>query len=141
METLHKICGVGLLESFNKRLLTRGNKTTVRWQLDSYLDPTRAVSHKAMQYAILDLNRRQVVFRIHSRQARPPHSPWASPAELTIPSPLQKVTRSRRSDGAVLEETLRDVVEYLVLEKTTVRGIESPWFIWGTTSESSANRD
>lgn len=118
METLHKICGVGLLESFNKRLLIRGNKTVVRWQLDSYLGHTRAVSHKVAQYRpFADLNRRQVVFRIHSRQ---------------------RVTRMRRSDGTVLEETVRDVVEYLVLEKRRVQGVESSWFVWGTTTESRA---
>lgn len=74
VETLRLICGEGLLDSFQKRLMARG-RTRVEWNLHSYVETPRVVSHKAAQYAGTALSRQQVVVRIHSLQVPPPAPP------------------------------------------------------------------
>lgn len=115
-ETLRLICGDGLFDSFKKRLMTRG-KNRVEWSLLNYVTRPRIVSNKANYYSD-EIWRRQVVVRIHSVQS------------------LTKVD----THGYVIpkESTTKEVVEYIVVEKKKVSGVESPWFVWGTTNESTA---
>ncbi|KAF8249723.1 hypothetical protein K440DRAFT_621192 [Wilcoxina mikolae CBS 423.85] len=118
LETLRLICGDGLLESFKKRLMTRG-RTRVEWKLHEYVRPARIVSNKAHYYTGMNLSRRQAVVRIHSLQSLTKFNPQGQIVEGTnIP---------------------KEVVEYLVIEKKKVDGVESPWYIWGTTAETTVN--
>lgn len=41
--------------------------------------------------------------------------------------------------GKVVEGTNlpRPVVEYLVVEKKVIAGVEQPWHVWGTTAETA----
>lgn len=63
------ICGEGLLQSFAKRLFTRG-QMQMEWKLHRYVRSIRIVSNKAACYAGMSLFRRQAVVRIHSVQVR-----------------------------------------------------------------------
>jgi protein MBA1 len=73
VETLRLICGEGLLDSFQKRLMARG-RTRVEWRLHDYIEKPRVVSHKAALYAGTPLGIQQVVVRIHSLQVRFPRA-------------------------------------------------------------------
>jgi protein MBA1 len=52
-----------------------------------------------------------------------------------------EVEKPGRNNRAVKEETLKKVVEYLVLQKRVLNGVEdSTWKIWGFAEESTPNR-
>ncbi|KAI5777374.1 hypothetical protein EDC01DRAFT_406983 [Geopyxis carbonaria] len=116
VETLRLICGDGLLESFKKKLMRRG-QLKVEWRLHKYLSPVKLVSSKAHYYAGMNTSRRQAVVRIHSLQ---------SLTDVT--------TESQRS---LEKANPKEVLEYIVIEKRKIGDNESPWFVWGTTNEKS----
>lgn len=55
-------------------------------------------------------------------------------APLTMIQSLTKFT----PQGKIVPgtEIPKEVVEYLVVEKKKLAGVETPWHIWGTTTES-----
>lgn len=112
VDTLRLICSDGLLAYFRKRLTVRGG-SKVTWTLHKMLSRPKVVSSKAHHYTGININRRQVVVRLHSLQSLAKGSERAEPKE---------------------------VLEYLVLEKRHDKTLEADWSVWGTTEETTVEK-
>ncbi|RPB09440.1 hypothetical protein P167DRAFT_577291 [Morchella conica CCBAS932] len=117
LDSLRLLCGDGLLNSFQKRIAARRN-TKMEWKLHKLLSRPKVVSNKAHHYMGYDQDRRQAIVRIHSLQS------------------LSKFD----AQGKHLKGEPKEVVEYLVIEKNYHMGKESPWYVWGTTEETTMQR-
>lgn len=82
------------------------------------LSPPKVASSKAHYYGGKGLLRRQAIVRIHSLQ---------SLAKFTPRGELVKGS-----------DTPKEIMEYVVLEKKYENGKESPWYVWGTTEETTS---
>lgn len=82
------------------------------------LSRPKVASSKAHYYGGKNLLRRQAIVRIHSLQS------------------LAKFTPK----GELVEgsDTPKEITEYVVLEKKYEGGKESPWYVWGTTEETTS---
>nr|AVI60843.1 Mitochondrial inner membrane protein Mba1 [Morchella crassipes] len=117
LDSLRLLCGDGLLNSFQKRIAVRRN-AKMEWKLHKLLSRPKVVSNKAHHYMGYNQDRRQAVVRIHSLQS------------------LSKFN----AQGKLVEGEPKEVVEYLVIEKNYHMGKESPWYVWGTTEETTMQR-
>lgn len=64
---------------------------------------------------------RQVVVRLQSRQS------------------LARIIRSTKGQEDLVKKgtgEVKDVTEYLVIQRRMLKGKEEPWMVWGTTNES-----
>lgn len=119
--TIKEICAVGggLSSSLRARIASRPRNEQMTWELVKYNRPhTRVVSHRAFQIPGFDGGvMRQAVVRIAS---------------------TQRLTRKDK-DGQLLEGSGNDVkvVEYLCIQKVSLKWKEGPWKIWGTTQPTS----
>ncbi|KAI5814948.1 hypothetical protein BZA77DRAFT_317185 [Pyronema omphalodes] len=118
LKKLQTICGEGLFDSFRQKLFARRGKIT--WEHKGFVTKPKLVSNKLHHYPTHNLDRRQAVVRIHSKQQL---KKWNERGEL------------------VKDTGDSEVVEYLVLEQKKVDGIVGPWFIWGTTKETKVTED
>lgn len=115
--TIKEICvaGGGLSSSLRARIASRPRNEEMTWELVKYNWPhARVVSHCALQLPGFDGGVvRQAVVRIAS---------------------TQRLTRKDKS-GQVLVGSGNDVkvVEYLCIQKISLKWEEGPWKIWGTT--------
>lgn len=114
--TLRKICTDGIYDQFRSRISSRPRGETTVWELVKYNKRAKLVSHRAARLPLDGAAVRQAVVRISSRQ---------------------KLTRYNR-DGVLVEGTgqERDVVEYVVVEKSYWNWAEGDWRVWGTTEET-----
>ena len=150
------LCSNGLITTFRRRLAAREPNTTVRWQLQAYLSKPRVMSDRT---SILPLPKipqsalRQVTVRLHTRQAlvttthrdtgpveaaaeagiiakrrfhlrMPPSVP--GPRADAAPAPLPESEPKSQSDTTT---KIEDKVEYLVLQRVMLQGVELPWIV------------
>lgn len=87
------------------------------WKLHKYTKFARVVSNRAVRLPFEDAGQRQAVVRVQSRQSLTKYNP----------------------DGSVVSGTggEKEVKEYVVIQKRVLDGEEGPWFIWGTTEETT----
>lgn len=112
------ICSEGLRDGLTGRVASRPANERVEWELVEYMGWSRCVSHR---YTMLTASRdglgmRQAVVRLKSRQR------------------LTRYVNGKKVEGSGVE---KDMIEYLVLHKTTIDHVEGKWTIWGTTTETS----
>lgn len=119
--TIKEICvaGGGLSSSLRARIAARPRDEQMTWELVKYNRPhARVVSHCTLPLPGFDGGVfRQAVVRIAS---------------------TQRLTR-RDKAGRILEGSGNDVkvVEYLCIQKVSLKWKEGPWKIWGTTQPTS----
>lgn len=121
MDTLRKICCEGLLSTFRSRIHARPRNSRYEWHLHSYIRFASVISNRAVQLPLPNSGQRQAVVRISSRQSL---SRYDHQGDL-VPG-----------TGEV-----KDVVEYLVIQRRCLMGKEEPWMIWGTIEESTSSND
>ncbi|KAF3915722.1 hypothetical protein AA313_de0203280 [Arthrobotrys entomopaga] len=119
IETLSRICGRDLYQTFRNRILSRPQNVQFSWKFSKYNALSRVVSHRIGMLAVEKENQnnvRQAVVRIDSTQ-----------------------TLTKGLNGKVVKGTGEPTrtVEYLVLSKKAKKGEpETPWVVWGTVEES-----
>ena len=111
---MKRVCHEGLLTSFRARIGVRPSKESLQWILHKYIGFSRIVSTNIIPLEIENSAVYQVVVKIKSLQSleRTPANALASDA------------------------TEKKVVEYVVLQKTMLKGKEGTWKIWGTVEET-----
>ena len=114
--TLRRICTDGIYDQFRARMSARPRGEKTVWELVKYNKRAKIVSHRAARLPIDGAAVRQAVVRLSSRQ---------------------KLSRYS-ADGRLVKGTgkERDVVEYLVVEKSYWNWKEGDWRVWGTTEET-----
>ncbi|MCJ1407281.1 hypothetical protein MMC19_001352 [Ptychographa xylographoides] len=117
LPTLKKICTDGLLASFTARIASRPAGEGLRWTLHKYTRHPRVVSHRAVVLPMVKgAALRQAVVRMQSQQS------------------LAKIN----PNGGVVPGTgqMKDVKEYVVVQRRMWKEQEEPWMVWGTVEES-----
>lgn len=135
LDSLRLLCGDGLLNSFQKRIAARRH-TQMKWKLHKLLSRPKVVSNKAHHYMGYDQDRRQAIVRIHSLQVLP-HAHTPRQHEVEYWACIQSLSKFD-AQGKHLKGEPKEVVEYLVIEKNYHMGKESPWYVWGTTEETTS---
>ncbi|KAL9127082.1 MAG: hypothetical protein Q9217_003984 [Psora testacea] len=119
-EILKELCCEGLYKKLNGRIISRPHDEKMRWTLHRYVGFPRVVSHRVVILPTNNSALRQVVVKIKSKQA---------------------LTRLRRNEAGE-EETVagsgevKQLLEYLVLQRRIFKAVEGPWKIWGTVEET-----
>jgi len=116
LTTLTSTCTSGLLSSFTSRLATLPPNETLRWTLHAYTRRPRVVSHRAILLPMFKgAALRQAVVKLQSKQS------------------LARV----RKDGSLVEGTggVREVREYVVVQRRMWSEKEERWMVWGTVEE------
>ncbi len=118
---LRRVCNDGIFESFLGRLGQRPKNEIVKWELVDYNKRPRVITHRGARFPVEGAGVIQAVVRICSKQ---------------------RLTRWRKERGGreVLVEGTgneKDVVEYVVIQRTIERWKGEEWRIWGTTNENT----
>ena len=113
--TLKNICHEGLLASFHARIKARPSEERLQWTLHKYIGFPRIVSTNIYPLEIESSALYQVVVKIRS---------------------LQTLERMPAKDLAGNARETKKMIEYLVLQRTMLKGKEGEWKIWGTAEES-----
>ncbi len=115
----HITCG-GLYDSFVARITARPKGERWEWEIVDYTKRAKVMSNRAASLMVDRAGIRQAVVRICSKQ---------------------KLTRFK-ADGSIVAGTgqVRDVKEYIVIQRTLWQGVEGPWMVWGTTEETTYER-
>jgi len=117
LSLLRKTCCDGLFASFQSRITSRPTGQGLRWNLHQYTRTPRVVSHRAVVLPMVKgAALRQAVVRLQSRQS------------LT----------QLRTSGEVEPDTgaVKEVMEYIVVQRRMWKEQEEPWMVWGTIEES-----
>ena len=120
LSTLKRICCSGLYDSFVSRISARPKGETWTWELVKMTKSPKVMSNRAASLGIDRAGIRQAVVRICSQQ---------------------RLTRYKL-DGSVVPGTgeVKEVKEYIVIQKTLWQGVESEWMVWGTTEETTIEK-
>ncbi|KAF2834263.1 hypothetical protein M501DRAFT_990436 [Patellaria atrata CBS 101060] len=130
---LREMCADGLYNSFRSRISQRSPSSQYEWRLESVSRlKTRVVSNKASPLPVgndsKDPSRacgmRQVVVRIVSKQ------------RLILRNPKESPQPGHDHDLAESKDKVKEVTEYLVLQRKMWMGVEEPWSIWGMAKET-----
>jgi len=114
---LRKTCSDGLLASFQSRIASRPTGHGFRWTLHQYTRTPRVVSHRAVVLPMVKgAALRQAVVRLQSRQS-------------LIRSKVDGETEPDNGD-------VKEVTEYVVVQRRMWKEHEEPWMVWGTIEES-----
>ncbi|MCJ1386789.1 hypothetical protein MMC17_009916 [Xylographa soralifera] len=114
---LRKTCSDGLFASFQSRIASRPKNQKLRWTLHQYTRTPRVVSHRAVVLPMVKgAALRQAIVTVHSRQS------------LTHLKAGEEMTSGT---GEV-----KEVKEYVVVQRRMWKEHEEPWMVWGTTEES-----
>ena len=118
--TLKRICCSGLYDSFVARITGRPKGERWEWKIVKYTKRAKVMSNRAASLMVDRAGIRQAVVRICSQQ---------------------QLTRYR-ADGSVVPGTgeVREVKEYIVIQRTLWQGVEGPWMVWGTTEETTIDK-
>ncbi|KAF4624816.1 hypothetical protein G7Y89_g13355 [Cudoniella acicularis] len=114
--TLRKICCDGIYDSFRARIASRPRGEQVTWELVKYNRRAKLVGNRAARFPIDGAAVRQAVVRICS---------------------TQRLTRARNGVVVGGSGKEKDVVEYVVVQRTYSNWRPGDWQIWGTTRETS----
>lgn len=103
------------------RIAQRRPGERYEWTLHGYVGRPRVVSHRATTLPIDDVRERksalrQAVVRIVSRQS------------------LRKVAGRGEAQG---EAEVKQITEYVVIQRRMWKGTEEPWILWGTVQETA----
>ncbi|KAK6417702.1 hypothetical protein LTR95_017294 [Oleoguttula sp. CCFEE 5521] len=129
----------GILTSLKSRLATREPNTSTSWHLLATLSSPKLVSYKPVVLPTSSKDKKlqyenwnvQATVRLHTRQS------------------LQNVKKSmkRRERGTMVEEVtvlgkpeVKEVVEYVVLQKVVRKGKTGEWGLWGFAEEMTVAR-
>lgn len=105
------------------RISLRRQEERYEWTLHSYVGRPRVVSHRATTLPIEDEKDRktalrQAIVKVVSKQS------------------LRKLdgheTRANTYQGEV-----KQITEYVVIQRRLWKGVEEPWIIWGTVQETT----
>ena len=118
---LQKICLDGILDNFRVRIASRPREEKLVWELVKYNRSARLISNRAAKTPIDGMLIHQSVVKISS---------------------TQKLTRYTRAKNGELQQIPgsgreKDVVENLVLQRTTTQWKPGSWMIWGTAKETT----
>lgn len=151
------LCG-GLLSSLRSRIAERPQNVYLKWRLHKYLSKPKLSSFKVAKAPQAKGEKSigettglmQAVVRIHSLQSLQ-HIRRAKVKEkgmsFTKEIPVDVQGRELRVEGSLeqmAEKSAKETLEYVVVQKMTVKGKEGPWMIWGFTEETtidSINRE
>lgn len=115
---MKNICHEGLLASFHARIKARSSEERLQWTLHKYIGFPRIVSTNIYPLEIESSALYQVVVKIRS---------------------LQTLERMPAKDLAGNARETKKMIEYLVLQRTMLKGKEGEWKIWGTAEESKVD--
>ncbi|KAK4985948.1 hypothetical protein LTR66_003455 [Elasticomyces elasticus] len=118
-----------LLETLRARISARAPGTTFRWKLHKHLRRPRLVSFKAAPLSMSEpatarTTIQQAVVRFRTLQS------------------LTMVKHVKQKDGSIVEVNAtengqevepKEIVEYFVIQKFSIKGQDAKWVVWGTT--------
>lgn len=118
--TIRKICTDGLRDSLLARMASRQQDMKMTWEHISFNRKCKVMSHRAATLGSDGAAIRQAVIRLDTRQKL---SRYRANGEVIAPS-----------------EKAKDILEYVVIQKRTIKGKEQDWQIWGTTEETTLEK-
>lgn len=147
----------GILSSLQRRVAQRPPGVHLKWRLHHHITPPTLVSYKASvmpaEKGSKANNRNgqtQAVVRIHSLQSLQHLRTKVSRVRGRVTTeeiPVDARGRELPAPPANLEEeeqaalkNAKEAVEYLVVQKMLLKGVEGPWKVWGTTEEMTMER-
>lgn len=135
---LHEITCETLRETLMNRILSRPKGVTYEWIVHNYIE-TKVVSHRsAILPAQIDPTEtttiRQAVVRVRSLQSMIRHVDESIGGRALDGQAEDVQTKERATLQA--EAMNVPVVEYLVIQKRTLRGVAEGWKVWGMTKET-----
>ena len=123
-QSIKEVCLDSLQGSLRSKIGNRHPKERLKWTLHRYIGRPRIVSTKIGKLPFDESAIYQVVVKVKSMQS------------------LEKMIREpgKKSDVVSDEEkgVPKRVTEYVVLQKSLLRGHEVPWKIWGMTEENKS---
>ena len=114
---LRTICAEGLYNLLVARIAARPRDETLRWTSHSSVQQPRVVSHRVNMLPLITRSAlRQAVVQLKTRQS----------LERLLP------------DGRAMPGTgeVKEVTEYIVIQKRIINEKEDKWIVWGTVEES-----
>ena len=102
------------------RIASRPHDERTRWTLHKYVGFPRVVSHRVTGLPPKDSALRQVIVKIKSKQS------------------LARLRRNEAGEEVVAtgSDNVKQLLEYLVLQRRIFKALEGPWMIWGTVEET-----
>lgn len=124
LTVLQNTCTEGLYVSLRSRIAARPRNERVRWEKIAETRRPRVVCNRATVLPIPGMKEcgmRQAVVRLQSKQKL-----------------ARIILGAKGKEEAVVKGTgeIKDVKEYLVIQRRMLQGNEGPWVVWGTTGES-----
>ncbi|KAI9848529.1 MAG: hypothetical protein M1837_007198 [Sclerophora amabilis] len=110
-----------LYHAFRSRLFYRPRGQTCRWTLHNYTRRVKCVSDRAARLPVQGAAIRQAVVRIWAKQSL---ERWDEKGKLVPGS-----------------DQVKEIKEWVVLQRRVVGGKESPWVIWGMIGEEQIGEE
>ncbi|WPH00862.1 Hypothetical protein R9X50_00369300 [Acrodontium crateriforme] len=141
-----KLCK-GLLHSLRARISIRPPGVFLKWKVDRYLETPKLVSYKAIRMPKAKgmpdgpgSGLVQAVVRIRSMQSLQHwkrESVKSRGAGASIREVRVDIRGRELSENTESEDTAKEAVEYVVIQKMMRNGVESDWMVWGMTEETA----
>lgn len=149
LSPIEKKLSPGLVGSLRARISQRAANTSLQWSLERYLsqpklvwflvsvmDPkARSDEHTGIIQAVVQIRSRQRLQRVQRVMGRDPETGSRSVREVLVDSEGNAVPEDEmeRERG----RSTKDTTEYVVLQRLIRKSRPGPWFIWGTTEETT----
>ena len=119
---IKRFCCEGLRDEMVTRIKSRPSTQSTRWEIKNVRPhlTTRVVSNRATPLPRSESAIRQAVVKIRSKQR------------------VLRFELAGTSKGEMVEGTDKwaNVVEYMVIQRRIIDGLEEPWKVWGTAEET-----
>lgn len=147
-----QICA-GFLGSLRSRLSKRPQNTYIRWTLHRYITAPKLVSHKVAMLpnakgGLSSDGILQAVVRIHSLQSlrhikrvstKEKGGRGETTKEVLVDAQGRELPAEQDSQEAALKDA-KELVEYMVVQKSVRKGKEEEWMLWGTAEETTLQK-
>lgn len=135
VSSIRKIANPGLYQSLTERIDSRSPTQKQSWKVIKDLSPPTVVSDRAAKLPVPmpGINHcaiRQVVVRLHTQQQL---EKWTRKLQRKTASP----ETAEPENEAEKQTQVKEVVEYMILQKRMWQGEIGPWKIWGFTNPTT----
>lgn len=153
LNQIEHLLASGLQSSLRQRIGQRPAGTRMKWVLHKYLSPSKLVFWQAnlapaKKKGETNYERDglvQAIVRIHSLQSlQHVRKVQTGTKEVLVDSQGRELT-GKGADGMETSDEgamrhAKELVEYIVIQKSLKKSREGPWKVWGTTEESTLER-
>jgi len=140
---ISKLTAESLAASLASRISHREPGTRLHWSVVRYVRRPRVVSQKAAELPFLvegeKAGARQAIVRIETEQ-RVVMGRKLADGQMDLADKEDGFWSDKSGDGIEWGvPRVKNVVEYMVLQRKMIKGVEEPWYIVGFARETTAN--